>query len=238
MKTNIDLIAHMLVMKTLAPTLGAEKYIAMLVHMSVLHKTKSYNKIVTKRIAMPTMGVTTNPKTKVLKFNLGKISDAILAMTNVEEETHNMIKMKEPTMSLVNNLDKIFNNTIAVNQVKLASIFNANPMLWLAGEDLLSHLKPQEMKASVLAEETWRMKRTCMASSSSTCPSSKVKTTPKLTSHGHSRWTRSSASTTTPVPRKWLWHHSSLKTTPTLGGSKSSLSEKRRVNLQLTLGKI
>jgi hypothetical protein len=154
MKTIIDLIAHMLVMKTLAPTLGGEKSIAMLVHMSVLHKTKSYNKIVTKRIAMTTMGVTTNPKTKVLKINLGEISDVTLAMTNVEEETHNMIKMKGPTMSIVNNLDKIFNNIITVNQVKLVSTFNANPMLWLAVEDLLSHLKPQEIKASVLAEET------------------------------------------------------------------------------------
>jgi hypothetical protein len=201
-KTIIDLIAHMLVMKTPAPTLGVEKYIAMLVHMSVLHKLKTFNKIVTKRIAMPTMGVTTNPKTKVLKFNLGEISDAILAMTNVEEETHNMIKMKEPTMSLVNNLDKIFNNTLAVNQVKLASIFNANPMLWLAGEDLLSHLKPQEMKASVLAAATWKMKRICMENSSSICPSSRVKTMPRPTYHGHSRLTRSSASITTPVPRK------------------------------------
>jgi hypothetical protein len=45
MKTIIDLIAHKLVMKTLAPTLGAEKSIAMLAHMSVLHKTKSFNKI-------------------------------------------------------------------------------------------------------------------------------------------------------------------------------------------------
>ncbi|KAK1697512.1 hypothetical protein QYE76_014209 [Lolium multiflorum] len=57
MKTIIDLIAHMLVMKTLAPTLGEEKSIAMLVHMNVLHK------IVLNRIAMPTMGVTTIPTT-------------------------------------------------------------------------------------------------------------------------------------------------------------------------------
>ncbi|KAK1626910.1 hypothetical protein QYE76_001225 [Lolium multiflorum] len=131
MKTIIDLIAHMLVMKTLAPTLGAEKSIAMLIHMSVLHKTKSSNKIITKRIAMLTMSVTTNPKTKVLKIHLGEISDVTLAMTNVEEETHNMIKMKGPTMSLLTNLDKIFNNIITVNQVKLVSAFNANPMLWL-----------------------------------------------------------------------------------------------------------
>ena len=140
MKTIIDLIAHKLVMKTLAPTLGAEKYIAMLVHMSVLHKTKSYNKIVTKRIAMPTMGVTAIPKTKVLKINLGEISAATLAMTNVDEESLTMIKMKGPTLSIVNNRDKIFNHILTVNQVKQAFIFNANPMLWLAVEDLLFHL--------------------------------------------------------------------------------------------------
>ncbi|KAK1653346.1 hypothetical protein QYE76_071151 [Lolium multiflorum] len=131
MKTIIDLIAHMFVMKTLAPTLGEEKSIAMLVHMNALHKIKSSNKIVTKRIAMPTMGVMTNPKTKVLMINLGEISDAILTMINVEEEIHHMIKMKGPTMSIVNNLDKIFNNILTVNQVKLVSTFNANPMLWL-----------------------------------------------------------------------------------------------------------
>ncbi|KAK1678839.1 hypothetical protein QYE76_039687 [Lolium multiflorum] len=137
MKTIIDPIAHMFVMKTLAPTLGAEKSIAMLVHMSGLHKTKSYNKIVTKRIAMPTMGVTTNPKTKVLKIHLGVISDATLAMTNVDEESHTMIKMRGPTLSIVNNLDKIFNHILTVNQVKQVFTFNANPMLWLAVEDLL-----------------------------------------------------------------------------------------------------
>ena len=154
MKTILDVIAHMFVMKTLAPTLGEEKSIAMLVHMNALHKIKSSNKIVTKRIAMPTMGVAANPTTKVLKIHLGEISDAILAMINVEEEIHHMIKMRGPTMSLANTLDKIFNNIITVNQVKLVSTFNANPMLWLAVEDLLSHLKPQEMKASILAEET------------------------------------------------------------------------------------
>jgi cell division protein FtsA len=52
----------------------------------------------------------------------------------------------------VGNLDKIFNNNLTVNQVKLVSTFNVNPMLWLAVKDLLSHLKPQEMKASVLAK--------------------------------------------------------------------------------------
>ena len=140
MKTIIDIIAHKLVMKTLAPTLGVEKYIAMLVLMSVLHKTKSFTKIVTKRIAMPTMGVMAIPKTKVLKINLGEISVATLAMTNVDEESHTMIKMRDPTLSIVHNRDKIFNHILTVNQVKQAFIFNANPMLWLAVEDLLFHL--------------------------------------------------------------------------------------------------
>jgi hypothetical protein len=140
MKTIIDLIAHKLVMKTPAPTLGVEKYIAMLAHMSVLHKTKSFNKIVTKRIAMPTMGVMAIPKTKVLKINLGEISVATLAMTNVDEESYPMIKMRDPTLSIVNNHDKIFNHIITVKQVKQVCTSNANPMLWLAVEDLLFHL--------------------------------------------------------------------------------------------------
>jgi hypothetical protein len=140
MKTIIDLIAHKLVMKTPAPTLGVEKYIAMLAHMSVLHKTKSYNKIVTKRIAMPTMGVMAIPKTKVLKINLGEISAATLAMTNVDEESLTMIKMRDPTLSIVLNRDKIFNHILTVNQVKQVFNSNANPMLWLAVEDLLFHL--------------------------------------------------------------------------------------------------
>ncbi|KAK1629282.1 hypothetical protein QYE76_003597 [Lolium multiflorum] len=127
MKTIIDLIAHMLVMKTLAPTLGEEKSIAMLVHMNVLHK------IVLNRIAMPTMGVTTIPtttssttwshmvmlKAKDIKTNRGVISETILAMTNVEEETRHMIKMRGPSLDVVNhlnNLVKIFNNIIIVNQ--------------------------------------------------------------------------------------------------------------------------
>ncbi|KAK1680979.1 hypothetical protein QYE76_041827, partial [Lolium multiflorum] len=168
MKTIIDLIAHMFVMKTLAPTLGEEKSIAMLVHMNVLHK------IILNRIAMPTMGVTTNPTTtssttwrhmvmltpKVIKSNRGVISEIILAMTNVEEETHNMIKMRGPSLDIANNLVKILNNIINVNQVKQVFNSTANPMLWLAVEDLLYHLKPQEMKASVLTAEIWKMKRT------------------------------------------------------------------------------
>ena len=140
MKTIVDLIAHKLVMKTLAPTLGVEKYIAMLVHMSVLHMTKSFTKIVTKRIAMPTMGVMAIHKTKILKIHLGEISVATLAMINVDEENYTMIKMRDPTLSIVLNRDKIFNHILTVNQVKQVFNSNANPMLWLAIEDLLFHL--------------------------------------------------------------------------------------------------
>jgi hypothetical protein len=139
-KTIIDLIAHMLVMKTPAPTLGVEKYIAMLVHMSVLHKLKTFNKIVTKRIAMPTMGVMAIPKTKILKIHLGEIFVATLAMTNVDEESLTMIKMRDPTLSIVLNRDKIFNHILTVNQVKQVFNSTTNPMLWLAVEDLLFHL--------------------------------------------------------------------------------------------------
>ncbi|KAK1686980.1 hypothetical protein QYE76_047828 [Lolium multiflorum] len=135
MKTIIDLIAHKLVMKTPAPTLGVEKYIAMVVLMSILHKTKSFTKIVTKRIAMPTMGVTAIPKTKVLKINLGEIFAATLAMTNVDEESRTMIKMRDPTLSIVLNRDKIFNHILTVNQVKQAFIFNANPIRTLEDEE-------------------------------------------------------------------------------------------------------
>jgi hypothetical protein len=48
METIIDLIARILVMKTHAPTLGVENSIAMLAPMNVLHKNKSYTKIVIK----------------------------------------------------------------------------------------------------------------------------------------------------------------------------------------------
>ncbi|KAK1681388.1 hypothetical protein QYE76_042236 [Lolium multiflorum] len=126
MKTILDLIAHMLVMKTLAQTPGEEKSIAMLVHMNVLLKSNL------NRIAMPTMGVTTNPTTtssttwrhmvmlapKVVKSNQGVISEIILAMTNVEEETHNMIKMRGPSLDIANNLVKILNNIINFNMPK------------------------------------------------------------------------------------------------------------------------
>ena len=140
MKTIIDIIAHMLVMKTPAPTLGVEKYIAMLVHMSVLNKTKSFTKIVIKRIAMPTMGVMAIPKTKILKIHLVEIFVATLTMTNVDEESLTMIKVRDPTLSIVLNRDKIFNHILTANQVKQVFNFTANPMLWLAEEDLLFHL--------------------------------------------------------------------------------------------------
>ncbi|KAK1607963.1 hypothetical protein QYE76_031636 [Lolium multiflorum] len=182
MEIIIALVDRTLVMKILAQTQGAESSIAMLVLMNVLNKNKL--------------------KTKVIKIHQGVTSGTILAMTKGAEDNHNMIKMRGPSLDNANNLVKIRNNIINVSQVKLVFTSTANPMLWLAVEDLLYHLKPQGMKASVLAAETWKMKRTCMESSSSTCPSSRVKTMPRPTSHGHSRLTRSSASTTTPVPRK------------------------------------
>ncbi|KAK1681375.1 hypothetical protein QYE76_042223 [Lolium multiflorum] len=145
MEIIIDLVARMLVMKTLAPTQGEENSIAMLVPMNV-HKNKFYTKIVIKWIAMPTMGVTTNPtttssttwnrhlivnhmlmlKTKVIKIHRGVISEITLAMTNGDEENRNMIKMRGPSLDVVNNL----NNILIVNQVKLVFNSAANPMLW------------------------------------------------------------------------------------------------------------
>ncbi|KAK1696576.1 hypothetical protein QYE76_013273 [Lolium multiflorum] len=71
-----------------------------------------------------------------------------------------MIKMRGPSLGNANNLVKIRNNIINVSQVKLVFNSTANPMLWLAVEDLL-HPKPQEMKVSVRAEGTWKMKRIC-----------------------------------------------------------------------------
>ncbi|KAK1601966.1 hypothetical protein QYE76_027071 [Lolium multiflorum] len=110
MKTIIVLIDHMLAKKTLALTQGEVNSIAMLVLMNDLHKNKLLTKIVIKRLAMPTMGMTTIPKTtstttwrhmvmlppKVVKSNQGVISGIILAMTKGAEGNHNMIKMREP----------------------------------------------------------------------------------------------------------------------------------------------
>ncbi|KAK1558086.1 hypothetical protein QYE76_016524 [Lolium multiflorum] len=208
MEIIIDLVARMFVKTTLAQTQGAESSIAMLVLMNVRNKNKLFTKIVIKRLAMPTMGMTTNPtttssttwtrhlivkpmlmlKTKVIKIHQGVISETILAMTKGAEDNHNMIKMRGPSLDNAINLVKIRNNIINVSQVKLVFNSTANPMLWLAVEDLLYHPKPQEMKVSVLAEGIWKMKRICMESSSSTCPSSRVKTMPRPTSHGHSRF--------------------------------------------------
>jgi hypothetical protein len=44
-----------------------------------------------------------------------------------------------------NNLAKTRNNILNMSQVKLVFTSNANPMLWLVVEDLLHHLKSQEM---------------------------------------------------------------------------------------------
>ncbi|KAK1681332.1 hypothetical protein QYE76_042180 [Lolium multiflorum] len=147
---------------------GAASSIAMLILMNVRNKIKLFTKIVIKRLAMPTMGMTTNPKTtssttwtrhlivkpmwmlktKVIKIHQGVISGIILAMTKGAEDNPNMIKMRGPTLDNVNNLVKIRNNILNMSQVKLVFTSNANPMLWLVVEDLLYHLKSQEMKAS------------------------------------------------------------------------------------------
>ncbi|KAK1641609.1 hypothetical protein QYE76_059414 [Lolium multiflorum] len=150
MEIIIALVDRTLVMMILAQTQGAESSIAMLVLMSVLNKTKLFTKIVIKRLAMPTMGMTTNPKTtssttwtrhlivkpmwmlktKVIKIHQGVTSGTILAMTKGAEDNLNMIKMREPTLDNVNNLVKIRNNILNVSQVKLVFTSNANPMLW------------------------------------------------------------------------------------------------------------
>ena len=84
--------------------------------MNVLNKTKHHTMTTIKMIAMPTMGVTTNPtttssttwtrhlivkpmwmlKTKVIKIHQGVTSGTILAMTKGAEDNHNMIKMRGP----------------------------------------------------------------------------------------------------------------------------------------------
>ncbi|KAK1616599.1 hypothetical protein QYE76_022116 [Lolium multiflorum] len=150
MENIIVLIDIMIDMKTHAQTLDVESFIAMLVLMNVLRKKKYYNKLAINMIATPTMGVTTNPtttssttwnrhlivshmlmlKTKVIKIHRGVIFGIILAITNMGEENRQMHKMREPSMNVVTNLAKIFDNTIIVNQVKLVFNFNTNPMLW------------------------------------------------------------------------------------------------------------
>ncbi|KAK1585105.1 hypothetical protein QYE76_037471 [Lolium multiflorum] len=122
----------------------------MLVLMNVRNKNKLFTKIVIKRLAMPTMGMTTNPKTtssttwtrhlivkpmwmlktKVIKIHQGVTSGTILAMTKGAEDNLNKIKMREPTLDNVNNLVKIRNNILNMSQVKLVFNSNANPMLW------------------------------------------------------------------------------------------------------------
>ncbi|KAK1595910.1 hypothetical protein QYE76_018332 [Lolium multiflorum] len=150
MEIIIALVDRTLVMMILAQTQGAESSTAMLVLMSVLNKTKLFTKIVIKRLAMPTTGMTTNPKTtssttwtrhlivkpmwmlktKVIKIHQGVTSGTILAMTKGAEDNLNMIKMREPTLDNVNNLVKIRNNILNMSQVKLVFTSNANPMLW------------------------------------------------------------------------------------------------------------
>ncbi|KAK1608389.1 hypothetical protein QYE76_032062 [Lolium multiflorum] len=132
MEIIIALVDRTLVMKILAQTQGAESSIAMLVLMNVLNKNKLFTKIVIKRLAMPIMGMTTNPtttssttwtrhlivkpmwmlKTKVIKIHQGVISAIILAMTKGAEDNHNMIKMRGPSLDNANNLVKTRNNII------------------------------------------------------------------------------------------------------------------------------
>ncbi|KAK1680991.1 hypothetical protein QYE76_041839 [Lolium multiflorum] len=150
MEIIIALVDRMLFMMILAQTQGAESSIAMLVLMSVLNKTKLFTKIVIKRLAMPTMGMTTNPKTtssttwtrhlivkpmwmlktKVIKIHQGVTSGTILAMTKGAEDNLNMIKMRGPSLDNANNLVKIRNNILNMSQVTLVFTYNANPMLW------------------------------------------------------------------------------------------------------------
>ncbi|KAK1601953.1 hypothetical protein QYE76_027058 [Lolium multiflorum] len=150
MEIIIALVDRTLVMMILAPTQGAESSIAMLVLMNVRNKNKLFTKIVIKRLAMPTMGMTTNPKTtssttwtrhlivkpmwmlktKVIKIHQGVTSGTILAMTKGAEDNLNKIKMREPTLDNVNNLAKNRNNFLNMSQVKLVCTSTANPMLW------------------------------------------------------------------------------------------------------------
>ncbi|KAK1627781.1 hypothetical protein QYE76_002096 [Lolium multiflorum] len=84
---------------------------------------------------------------KVTKNNLGVIFGIIHDKINVEEEIRKMVKMRKPIMGVIKNLEnlvKIAANTIIMHQVKQVFKCNANPMIWLAAEDLLTHKKLQE----------------------------------------------------------------------------------------------
>ncbi|KAK1615037.1 hypothetical protein QYE76_020554 [Lolium multiflorum] len=178
MEIIIDLVARMFVKMTLAQTQGAESSIAMLVLMNVLNKNKLFTKIVIKRLAMPTMGMTTNPDNVLHNMEPAPHRQAHV---DAQDQGHQDPPRRDlrnhprhdqrgrgqpqhdqderPLLDIANNLVKIRNNIINVSQVKLVFNSTANPMLWLAVEDLLYHPKPQEMKVSVLAEGTWKMKR-------------------------------------------------------------------------------
>ncbi|KAK1664785.1 hypothetical protein QYE76_052944 [Lolium multiflorum] len=109
MEIIIDLVDHMLVMRTLAQTQGAE------------NSTTWNRHLIVKPMLML--------KTKVIKIHQGVISETTLAMTKGVEDNHNMIKMRGPSLDNANNLVKIRNNIINVNQVKLVFNSTANPML-------------------------------------------------------------------------------------------------------------
>jgi hypothetical protein len=95
-------------------TQGKENCIIMHDHMSVINKKMHKNMTVINMIAMPTMGVTTNPtttsystwnryliashawmlKTKVIKIYRDVIYGITLATINMEDETRQMLKMR------------------------------------------------------------------------------------------------------------------------------------------------
>jgi hypothetical protein len=143
-------------------------------------------------------------KTKAIAKNiLGVIFGTTQGTTNMEEGIRSVTTMRMSTLTINNdNLVMSVNNNTNGLQVKKVSNNNANPIIWLAMEDLLLTTIMSEKKPCVPTEETWRMKKTPMESSNSTCPSSKAKMMPKLILHGHSKLTKSSASTTTPVRRR------------------------------------
>ncbi|KAK1648901.1 hypothetical protein QYE76_066706 [Lolium multiflorum] len=133
MEIIIDLVDRMLVKMTLAQTQGAESSIAMLVLMNVLNKNKLFTKIVIKRLAMPTMGMTTNVlhnmeptphrQAHVDAQDQGHQDPPRRDLRNHPRhdqrgrDNNNMIKMRGPSLGNANNLVKIRNNIINVSQV-------------------------------------------------------------------------------------------------------------------------
>ncbi|KAK1608384.1 hypothetical protein QYE76_032057 [Lolium multiflorum] len=149
-ETLIEFVDHMIATAPNAPTQYKENSIDMLFHMSVLNKKKHHTMTAINMIAMPTMGVMTNPTTtssstwtrclivsntlmlmiKVINNNLGVIFGIIHGKTTMEEEIRQLPKMRKPSMDVVKNLHnlvKIFANTIIEHQVKLVFECITNP---------------------------------------------------------------------------------------------------------------